>query len=182
MDVRNLMQKSSEQVQLLPSNRPNALSLLPPPTKLREGNVFTRLILFRVMGISRQDPSPGLNCTVPQFSSPPPCPCPGLWPWQPYTCSNKYRALPLQTCSHVFSLDLTVNNRTRPCFLPTLDTFKSGHFEAQAVGKWAVGIRLKCLLVLGCKARGRWIFDRTCCLTAHQTLIAVMIWREATTG
>ena len=48
--------------------------------------------------------------------------------------------VPVQTCSNLFKLDLNVQEHPP-------DMFRLGHYVAHNVGKRAVGIRLKCLLV-----------------------------------
>ena len=49
------------------------------------------------------------------------------------------------TCSNLFNLDLTVQG---PAHLPPQDMIKLVHYGARTVGKWAVGIRLKFLLLI----------------------------------
>ena len=76
------------------------------------------------------------------------CPCTGSWRQYPPPnllfshglAPPSVRALgqPLQTCSNLFNLDLTVQGCS-PGHV---------HHEAKTVGRRAVGIRLKCLLVV----------------------------------
>ena len=69
---------------------------------------------------------------------------------------------PCWICPNMFNLDLTVQGPP--------GTFKLVHYEASTVGKRAVGIRLKCLLVLSGN-----------CLNNEQYL-ALNHWRIQGTG
>ena len=74
------------------------------------------------------------------------CPQPGV----PQQCLGP---VPPQTCSNLFNLYLTVEGANLPTHTHThtcthAHAFKLSHCGARAVGKRAVGIQLKCFLVV----------------------------------
>ena len=110
------------------------------------GHVWLSVILSTCGGGSLlQDPGPSPTCTGP-------CSLCTRTQFCLQTCLNiaiwisLYSPLPrYQTYSYLFNLDLTVHKPPPP---PPY-TFKLVHYEARPAGKRAVGIRLKCLLVIG---------------------------------
>ena len=111
-----------------------------PPTKLREGNIFISVCLFRGRGYLYRTPSSlhtGSHGTGP-------------WPWHPRKCSNVFNldfpvqgSTPrhIQTCSTWMSLYRALVLLTPP-ILSNVFTVKHALSES---GRF--GIRLKCLLV-----------------------------------
>ena len=120
-----------------------------PPTKLREGNVFSGVNLSVSLftgGPTIQGAVPSIRARLTRTSvySPPPPDMFRLVPLGPY-CLDQPDPSPghIQTCTN---LDLPVQGTHAPT--PPPEMFKLVHYKAHTVGKQTVGILLEYFLVV----------------------------------
>ena len=100
------------------------------PTKLREGNVFSRVCPQWESILVRLEQHPRPQPTWGPYHTGTPC---------PFQAPPHGEPSPPQTCSNLFNLDLTVQGS---------EGVKIVHYvNTRTVGKRAVGMGLKCLLV-----------------------------------
>ena len=133
-DVKEEIIVATEENIIFPVSSFEAVHYYHPTTKLLDGNDLNCLCLSFCLWVPVQGPGQPL-CTTSRPSVPL-----SLCTWsQPLrhvqTCStwtSMYKDPPDQTCSNLFILDLTM--------------FKFVTSQYTIYGKWAVGIRLKCLL------------------------------------